>query len=138
MRDWHFKVYTITLKNSFTSHQIYENARKQTAEWVLRAQNYPLPNYKIGCLIVHEGREGVFTLINWWIDENMMQHYVFFTPYNEPAKFEAYSERGIQFCVWELGVIWHERNQWIEHVLKKPDAPDFEGYLQAAYDKDRV
>ena len=31
-------------------------------------------------------------------------------------------------CVWELGVLEHERTAWIRHVLA-PDRPDLAGYL---------
>jgi hypothetical protein len=34
-------------------------------------------------------------------------------------------------CVWELQAIHHEFEAWIHHVLTRPAAPDFAGYLAA-------
>ena len=127
--DWKLKIYTLTLNDVFKSKEIYQNALIKLHDWIENSKNYELPTYKIACLIMHESREGVFCIINWWIGENMMQNHVYLVEYKTPELFEEYSDKGIQFCVWELGIIWYERNSWISNVLKKPEKPDFEGYL---------
>ncbi|SMF24728.1 hypothetical protein [Pseudogulbenkiania subflava] len=35
--------------------------------------------------------------------------------------------RSESFCVWDLQVIWHEREACVRHLLT--DAPDMDGYL---------
>jgi hypothetical protein len=90
---------------------------------------YELETYKIATLILHEGQAANFAIINWWIDENMLQNFVYLRKANEPH-YELYSDRGMAACVWELAVWWHERNAWVKHVLMNGAEPDFEAYLQ--------
>lgn len=132
--NWQFKVYTITVNQNFQSEDVLQQAIKNLAQWINAAAKYPLPNYKVGCLIVHEGQGSIFSLVNWWVDENMLQNHVYRTTYNQPLKFEPFSAGGIQCCVWELEVMWYERNTWIKHVLR-PGEPDFNAYLSSPYGK---
>ena len=39
-------------------------------------------------------------------------------------------------CVWEMAILWHERNAWVKHVLMKNENPDFEGYLNEQLNQD--
>lgn len=79
-------------------------------------------------LILHEFNAGCFAVISWWIDENMLQNFVYLKKSNK-SNFEIYSDRGITTCVWEMAIWWHERNAWIKHVLLRNENPDVEGYL---------
>ena len=63
----------------------------------------------------------------------MIQNHVYLALYDRPNEFENIADKGIQYCVWELGIIEHERKQWIEHVLKNAEAPDFKEYLTSVY-----
>lgn len=38
--------------------------------------------------------------------------------------------KGPNMCVWELGVICHERQVWVLNVLANPHQPDFAAYLR--------
>lgn len=127
---WTIKVYGISMRKALVSTELIEYAKSNLAKWLEKSNDYPLTTYKVATLIVHEGREGVFTLLNWWIDENMIQNQVYFSTYDKPNDFEYFSDRGIICCVWELAVIWFERNAWIQHVLDKSDQPDFAAYLK--------
>lgn len=133
IEGWRIKVYTLTHKEFFTSHEILENALASLPVWLQNSRNYDLPDYRIGCLIVHEGNEGVFCILNWWTGENMLQNHVYLATQERPDGFKPYSEGGIAFCVWELGIAWHERNAWVEHVLKHPDNPQFDAYLNDTF-----
>jgi len=35
-----------------------------------------------------------------------------------------------------MNILWHERNLWVEHVLKKSDNPDWDSYLNHYYELD--
>lgn len=85
--------------------------------------------YGIGILIAHEGREGGFALVSWWVGENMLQHHVYFAPAHAPFTFEYLSPTGIVACVWELAVLAFEREAWIEAMLANPGGPDLQTYL---------
>lgn len=131
VEDWKIKTYTITHRRHFESKEILDNALASLPEWLKRSSDFLFPNYKSAFLIVHEGRDGVWSLIHWWIGGEMLQGQTFFTPYTRANRFELKTDRGLWACVWELAVISFEREMWIEHILKNAGAPDFEGYLQS-------
>ena len=79
---------------------------------------YGLETYGIATLIIHKGKEGCFAIINWWIDENMLQNHVYLARNETPDDFAVYSDKGIMTCVWEMAVLWYEHKQ-----------PDVESYL---------
>ncbi|MEE9432011.1 MAG: hypothetical protein V3V16_13265 [Melioribacteraceae bacterium] len=126
--DWQIKIYSITNKKVFSSHQVIESVLKTIPKWF--PQKPMLQNYKIGFLIVHEGREGVWLLFNWWQDGEMIETKVYFSDYEEPTQIKVTPLKSHSIvCVWELEVIIYERKVWIEHVLLHANNPDFEKYL---------
>lgn len=129
IHHWQIKVYTITVNNQFSSKKTLNLALQKIPEWLGNSQNYPIPHFKIACFIMHEGEDAIYSVLNWWNIENMLHNHVWLTPKNKPSQFELFSEGGISFCVWELKIIWHERNAWIKHVLKNPSDPQFDKYL---------
>ena len=124
------------MRNEFVNQQNVDFAKAQLSNWLENSNNYPLENYKIATLILHEGKEGCFAIINWWIDENMMQLYVYLANNENTSHFELYSDKGIITCVWEMAVLWFERNAWVKHVLMNTATPDFEKYLAEHLNED--
>ncbi|MFT3908292.1 MAG: hypothetical protein QM737_02615 [Ferruginibacter sp.] len=121
---WQIKLYSISIKNDIVDLQTIEYAKLQLTTWLRNSSLYPLPNYKVATLILHEGKEGCFAIINWWIDENMLQQFVYLATNDQPTQFNLYSDKGIITCVWEMAVLWFERNAWVETVLMHPGNPD--------------
>lgn len=134
--DWKIKIYSISNRNEFVQKEIVALAKSNLTQWLKNIFNYPLETYKIATLILHEGKEGCFAVINWWIDENMLQNHVYLLKKNNQKRFVNYSTKGIMACVWEIEVIWFERNNWVEHVLKKAPTPDYNNYLLQHLNKD--
>lgn len=132
-REWKIKLYSISIKNERISQINIDEALGYLDEWLSKSKLYDLENYKIATLILHEAKEGCYAIINWWIDENMLQQFVYLKTGKE---FELYSDRGIITCVWEMAVLWHERNAWIQHVLKKNENPDIGSYLNDHLNED--
>lgn len=126
--DWRVKVYTITHRTSFASSNVLTNAIANLPKWLAEAIALQLPIHNIAFLVVHEGRDGVWTLINWWVDENMLQSMTFFTRTDQPDEFAPLPHGTFMACVWEMAVLSFERAMWIEHILKQADHPDFTGY----------
>ncbi len=126
--DWHIKLYSITSKKETLSETYIEKVKKELPTWLSLSETNFLEKYHIGTLLLHECKEGCFAVINWWVDENMLQHYVFLAQ-GESDSFHLYSTNGIVTCVWELAVIGFERNAWVKHVLLKNNEPDFTSYL---------
>lgn len=127
--DWRIKVYTITIKDAFVDLKTIKLVKSKLPEWLQQKENYGLETYGIATLIIHKGKEGCFAIINWWIDENMLQNHVYLASNETPDDFAVYSDKGIMTCVWEMAVLWYERNLWVKYVLKKHKQPDVESYL---------
>lgn len=127
--DWNLKVYSISIKNSLVSEELVEAVKIQLPQWLRHIDAFS-PNDKIGALIIHEGQDGIYILLNWWTDENLMRNQVYFSTYQEPERFIDLSEKRVMACVWELAILWHERNSWVVNVLEKNDHPDLTGYLK--------
>lgn len=133
---WHIKVYSISVRAERVDPQTLVYAKLHLQDWLQNSTNYPLETYHIATLILHEGKEGCFAILNWWIDENMLQNHVFLSTYDHPAVFQNYSDKGMATCVWEMAVWWFERNAWVEHVLQKAPHPDLAAYLAAHLEGD--
>jgi hypothetical protein len=133
--NWSIKIYSISSKNEFVSDEYLKKAKNQLSKWLILSETNALETYNIATLMLHECKEGCFAIINWWIDENMLQHYVYLTK-NKSEEFTLFSSNGIVTCVWESAVIWFERNAWAKHVLLKNENPDFESYLNEQLNED--
>ena len=50
----------------------------------------------------------------------------------KPFTFDS-SHRGT-FCVWELGVVWHEQQAWKRFLISKRSPDDIIHYLNDRYE----
>ncbi len=128
-KNWKLKVYGISAKNEYPPDPLIEAAKSQLPDWLTLAKAYDWPVYDIGFVIIHGANDGNYVLVNWWLGENMLQHYIYFSTREKPDTFKLVSDKGLMGCVWELEVINFERIAWVEHILKKAANPDFERYL---------
>ena len=126
---WKIKVYTISKEEQFDASLEYKLAFKEIPNWLSIENSFNANNDKIGFLILHKATEGVFYLINWWVGGNMLNTHVFLSKHRSPAKFMKISGDGLGPCVWELAVMNHEGSAWLKHVLKKPNAVNYDHYL---------
>lgn len=126
--DWNLKVYSISFNAEIVKEEDLHLAKTYLSEWLKSSDDYNLASYKIATLILHEFRDGVFAIINWWIGENMLQNFVYLRENNQ-KHFKLYSNNGMATCVWEMAVWWHERNAWVNHILRQSTNPDWEAYL---------
>jgi hypothetical protein len=117
--EWRLKLYTISYDDSGIDAAIFKTVKSKLGEWLLQTKNYDLPVYNVGSLIIHKWSGGYFAIIQWWIDENMMQVFVYLSDKEQAKDFKIYSDKGIISCVWELEILWFERNAWIEEVMQK-------------------
>lgn len=127
--DWNIKVYTITPRREFESKIALENAIAKLPKWLEKSKTLGFETYRSAFLIVHEGRDGIWSLVNWWLGGNMLHSKTFYTDFKNPDEFRSLPSEGFMACVWEMPVIGFEREMWIEFVLKKAEKPDFKGYL---------
>jgi hypothetical protein len=131
--DWQIKLYSISIKNEYVSKENVQKAKQHLDNWLSKSSIYNLETYKIATLILHEGKEGCFAIINWWIDENMLQNFVYLI--EDGQDYKLFSANGITTCVWEMAILWHERNAWVKHVLMQNEKPDFKAYLNEQFNE---
>lgn len=84
----------------------------------------------VAFVIIHEGIDGVWTLINWWTGKEMLRINTYFTDYQDTSSILLHPQKGAMACVWELPVINHEKNAWVTHILKQADEPNFDNYFK--------
>jgi hypothetical protein len=129
INGWTIKVYTITIRRSLHPARRYARQIAKLPEWLEKSRELGFETYGTAFLIVHEGTDGVWTLINWWTGGEILQSLTFHTAFDRRTEFQPFRGEGFVACVWEMAVIVFERAMWIEHILKKARRPDFETYF---------
>lgn len=136
VHGWKIKVYTIAKMGKFDHPIFYEAAVKELEKWLKLDNSFNPSNDKIGFLILHSGNEGIFSIINWWIDKHMMNSHIFLSERDDLTAFTKISGDGLAPCIWELEVINHERVAWMKHILKKAPAPNYQDYFDDVINKE--
>ena len=75
-------------------------------------------------LTVHLGTAGVWLLLDWWSEGDILMHRHFHALFDDPTRFTDVAPHHLGPCVWELAVHAHERDAWLRHVLANPGGPD--------------
>lgn len=130
--DWRIKVYGIRFQGEdpadIPDPQVVELAR----EAMLALLPQPAVNetrYGAGFLIIHQGEDRVWLLLDWWYDREILKQQMFSAPLESPGEITR-AEDDLLACIWELAIHCFERQAWIETVLDNPDGPDLEKYLE--------
>lgn len=134
-KNWRIKYYKIETENTKIQPQSFDIAKQYLPRWLKQTAHYSLDTYNLATLILHQGKEGCFAIVFWFVDENMIQLHAYLASNQEPTYFKPFSDKGIVSCIWELEVIWHERKAWIKHVLKQAQSPNLRGYLNDCFGK---
>ena len=81
----------------------------------------------VGFAIMHQGATGDYFVLSWWANENELPTRVFVRAGDgwRPAR------DGESFCVWDLEIMWHEREAYVRAMLTRGGA-GIEGYLRDA------
>lgn len=128
-QGWRVKI------NGLAAHADRPSAALVAVGKHLAQQRLPLPafaddRYGTAYLVVHEGRDSDFVLVDWWTAGGIVQHHVYGAPKGHGGQLQYQWPAGAGFCVWELAVCWFEREAWVHTVLAAPGAPNFDAYLQ--------
>jgi hypothetical protein len=126
---WRVKLYGITQNAHSPSEELLAIAHR------LAAQSLPSPartgeRYGLAFVTVHEAALFNQIIVDWWERVNELRHRVFKADPESPTDFREITATGEAFCVWELKVIAHERDAWIEMLRSpKPVEERVESYL---------
>ena len=87
----------------------------------------------LGFVILHRcGESFYFLLVSTWRNENELWEAVYAKASATEADFKLFTFDSSQhgtFCVWELGVVWHEQQAWKRFLLSKRGPEDVALYL---------
>lgn len=105
----------------FTREQVQET--RKFIETEAEASRLKLEN-ELGFVILHRAGDYLLLLITTWRNTNEMWETVYLKKAGEsenfiPVKFK--SDHKETYCVWELGIVWHERNAWVSFIESKRD-----------------
>jgi hypothetical protein len=113
--DWKLKVYGLKYRGRTPSAATVSAARDFTARTLPRPGRTDT-RYGAGFVIVHEGQDARWLLIDWWGHESVLHHLLFMASLDgEPEFIDPPPD--LCACVWELPIIAFERTAWVEAVL---------------------
>ncbi|MDQ3198296.1 MAG: hypothetical protein M3Q46_03765 [Verrucomicrobiota bacterium] len=82
---------------------------------------HPLEARGLGFVILHRcGRDFYFLIVSTWRGNNEVWETVFYKDGAAMTDFALWPRNGMHkptFCVWELALVWHEKEAW-ERFLK--------------------
>jgi hypothetical protein len=135
VRGWRVKIYGIAKAGETPAPALVEAAKRIAAERLPEKALGP-QHYGVAFIIIHEGANGDYVLVDWWSDQDIVQHHLYGAPKGHGGELEYGWPEGAGFCVWELAVCCFEREAWLDCVLKRPGDPDLEAYLSRRMNKD--
>ncbi len=130
LQDASLKWYNLYPPESVISHeQIMES--KDFIRSEIRSGKLNFEN-ELGFIILHKAGDYLLLLITTWRNTNEMWESIYFKKaagedLYKPMKFK--SDHKGTYCVWELGIVWHERNAWVRFIKSKKDNKSKLAYL---------
>jgi len=124
IEDWKTKVYTLSEKKNHPFMDMVEAAIAELPDWLTEIPLPPFP--PIAILIVHESNEYNLASLNWWFDAHTLHQRSYLSSNNNPTNFLLSPDFK---SIWDMSVLWHERNAWIKHILQQSNKPNFDVYL---------
>lgn len=125
--DWRLKAYGIRFQDPAPDGARVAAAALPLAPTVLPSPAQAQGRPGVGFVILHEGSGMHYVVLGWWDRENELPVVIWV---REEGEEEWRPAEGVEsFCVWDLQVMAHERDAYVEHVLSKPEAPDLDAYL---------
>lgn len=123
---WRLKVYGIADGRPAPRRELVEAAKRLALAVLPAASGDNLP--AVGFVGAHDARGGCYVFVDWWADENELHHRAFLG--SSPDELRPIGLDDAIGCVWDLAVIDFERRAWLEAILKNPELPDLEAYLE--------
>lgn len=131
LAGWQMKVYGIAATGERPRDAVVDAAAAVAEKVLPPAGGGPLDGF--GFVIAHQGESACYYLIYWWVGEIYLGHRIFVAPLPAPQRARPVSA-GVFPCAWELVPIAHEREAWVESMLRS--GPDPERYLADTVSRD--
>jgi ketosteroid isomerase-like protein len=128
---WLLKLYGLAYEGERPRAEVVE-AAKRSARAALPRPGRTHDRYGVGFVIVHDGQDACWLLIDWWGNESVLHHRPLTAPLSAPQEFHPVP-RDVAACVWELPLLAFERDAWVSAVLTDNE-PDVGRYLECRFD----
>jgi hypothetical protein len=125
VQGWTLKRYAIRLDPATTTEWDDFAPALELAERTLPPPDREAGRPGFAFVIAHAGRGADYLVLGWWNHENELPLAIWVRKDDQPWRA---AERGESVCVWDLEVIWHERQAWVRWMLG-PAGPDPARYL---------
>ena len=125
--DWRIKIYGIHLVGESLDWSVHE-VGMATAWDELPRPGTAAGRLGLGFVIAHQGRGVHYLTLAWWDNENELCQRLFMRTMDLGDAWRP-ARAGEGLCVWDLQVVWFEREAYVDCVLRHPTAPDIAAYL---------
>lgn len=125
LAGWRMKTYEVNAAPAGANWADYAGGLA-LAEQILPQPPATAGRVGLGFLIAHPCPTHFYLIVNWWDNQNELFTRVFVTERNPGAGWLPAGER-YSYCVWDLEILWFERNAWIKAMLSG-DKPQPERY----------
>src|SRR5262249_869185 len=130
--DWRLKLYSILYGAAPMDWDTFAHGLA-LAESALPQPAVTAARPGVGFLIAHRGRSRHYAVLGWGDGENELALRIFVSPDATPRKWRP-CEASESVCVWDLEVLWAEREAYVATVLS-PDGGDVAAYLARVCDR---
>jgi hypothetical protein len=121
--DWLVKLYGLAYERE-TPDPATVTAAKHAATTALPHPARTNDRYGIAIVIVHQGQDACWLLIDWWGHESVLHHRLLMAPL---GKDDGYRDPppDVAACVWELPLLMFERDAWVTTVMSGGSIADY-------------
>lgn len=126
VRGFSLKVYTIVFGDRTFSNDLFDSGLL-TAGDQLPQPPVATGRPGVGFVILHQGMTGDYIILGWWDNENELPLRVFVLGQNGWRAAGG----GESLCVWDLRIVWHEREAYVSSLLSGKPGRQVEAYLDA-------
>jgi hypothetical protein len=116
-RDWRIKVYTIVEHGCAMQWEAFAPARRLAFD-VLPEPAVAPGRPGVAVLIAHASTLSPYCILAWWSRENELPTRVFVLP---PGAGWRPANATESFCVWDLEILWKERELYVDTMLAGAD-----------------
>jgi hypothetical protein len=125
---WRLKVYSISYDGGPPDWSVFTPALA-LVDAALPTPAQASGRAGLGFVIAHSGRGMWYTVLCWWDRENELPIRVWVAEQNDAAPTWRAARESESVCVWDLDVIWQERQAYVETILAEPNGAPDQAYL---------